>query len=170
MTDRDRKFADEYVIDFDAKHAAIRAGYSETTARNASAWINPENPAKPKLRALIDRKLAELSRRTGVTAERVIQELAKIAFANADDIIDPSTGRFIDGVQRADMAAVAGYRRKSGDDFDEHEVKMYDKVRALELLGKRFGMFEEKKQITSAKPEIIDDIGADPAVSENAQG
>ena len=141
MTDRDRRFADEYLIDFDAKHAAIRAGYSETTARNAAAWIKADKPEKPKLRQLIDRKMAEMSRRTGITAERVLRELANVAFVNFDDVVD-NDGKLLKDAQRADLAAVAGYKVRDGE-TSEHEVKFHDKLRALELIGKHLGMFEK---------------------------
>ena len=159
MSDRDLIFADEYMIDYNAKHAAIRAGYSEKTARNAAAWINPQHPAKPKLRALIDKKIAMLSRRTGITAERVINELASIAFANIGDIVDPATGKLLPDAARIDIAAVAAIRVKDGEDFTEHETKMLDKLKALELLGKHLGMFTESLQLADATPVIVDDIG-----------
>lgn len=145
MTDRDLRFADEYLVDCDAKNAAIRAGYSPKTAQNASAWIRLPNPSKPQVRTLIDRKLAEMSRRTGVTAERVVKELAKVAFVDVSDIVDPATGRLLDNTERPDTAAVAGIRVKRGDAYDEYEVKLCDKMRALELLGKQLGMFAPDK-------------------------
>lgn len=142
MTDRDRRFADEYMIDYNAKAAAIRAGYSPATAKNAYAWIHPEHPTKPKLRELIDRKLAEKSRRTGVTAERLIRETAAIAFANMDDVIDWETGKIRDGAQRDDLAAVSAFRKKAGDSWDEIEVKIDDRLRARELLAKWLRLFD----------------------------
>ncbi|MBP3410466.1 MAG: terminase small subunit [Clostridia bacterium] len=155
MTDRDLRFADEYFVDYDAKNAAVRAGYSEKTARNAAAWIKADDPKKPRLRALIDQKAAELSRRTGVTAERVIEELAKIAFANVEDIADPETGKMLEGVERVDASAVAGIRVKSGEDWVEYEVKMHDKIKALDLLGKHLGLYKEKVEVGGAVPVVI---------------
>lgn len=141
MTDRELRFADEYMVDCDAKNAAIRAGYSPATARNAAAWINPKHPEKKKLRDLIDRRMAEMSRRTGITAERVLRELAAIAFVNIDDVVDRKSGRFADDVERCDLAAVAGYTRKKGK-TSENKVEFYDKTKALELIGRHLGMFE----------------------------
>ena len=160
MTDRDRRFADEYIIDFDAKHAAIRAGYSEKTARNASAWINAENPAKPQLRDLIDKKMAALSRRTGITAARVLKELAAIAFVNIDDVVDLKSGAILDGAERSDLAAVASFQRKKGK-IEENKAEFYDKLRALELIGKHLGMFTENISISDKTPVIADDIVED---------
>ena len=154
----DKRFADEYVIDGDAKAAAIRAGYKPSTARNASAWIHPDHPEKPELLELINEKLAGLSRRTGVTAERLIGELAKVAFANIDDVVDPRTGELLGDISREDAAAVSEVRvsRKGS------EVKMHDKLRAIELLGKHLKLFDDKLTIkgeAGAPPIVI--TGAD---------
>ena len=83
MTKKQKRFCEEYLIDLNATQAAIRAGYSPDTAKA----IGCENLTKPDIRAHIDRAMAERSRRTGVNADRVIQELAKIAFVNATDVI-----------------------------------------------------------------------------------
>lgn len=166
MTERDKRFVDEYFVDYSPKNAAIRAGYSEKTARNAANWIKAESPEKPRLRALIDQKAAELSRRTGVTAERVISEIAKIAFANISDVVDPDTGKLLPGVERSDASAVAGIRIKCGEDYDEYEVKMHDKIKALDQLGKYLGLFENVVKLDGAVPVIIDDCRAEDAAEE----
>lgn len=158
MTDRDLRFADEYMIDGNAKAAAIRAGYSPKTAKNASAWINELHPQKPKLRELIEKKQAELSRRTGVSAERIIRELSKIAFSDISDIVDLKTGVPLEDAQRMDTAALAGIRVRRTSQGDEYETRMCDKVRALELIGKHIGMFTENVQINASVPVIADDI------------
>ena len=160
MTDRDMRFVDEYMVDFDAKNAAIRAGYAPATARNAYAWINSENgatPTKPRVRAEIDKRMAELSRRTGITAERVMMELARIAFADITDVADIDSCKVIPQARRADTAAIASVRVKKGDDWTEREVKLYDKSRALELIGKRLGMFTDNVKLTGPLPVIVDD-------------
>ena len=152
LTDKDKRFADEYVIDFDAKAAAIRAGYSEATARNAAAWIHEKHPEKPELRALIDQKLARMSRRSGVTAERLIHELALVAFANINDIVNPDTGELLHDISREDAAAVSEVRVSSKGS----EVRMHDKLRAIELLGKRLNLFDEKLTVKNEmKPQVI---------------
>lgn len=167
MTERDLRFADEYFVDYSPKNAAIRAGYSEKTARNAANWIKAENPEKPRLRALIDEKAAELSRRTGVTAERVISEIAKIAFANIGDIVDPDTGKLLEKVKRADASAVAGIRVKCGKGWIEYETNMHDKIKALDQLGKYLGIFENVVKLDGAVPVIIDDCTNDAPPEED---
>lgn len=156
MRERDKRFAEEYTIDLNASAAAIRAGFSPKTAKDAAAWIHPDHPTKPQVRALIDQLNAERSRRTGVTADRVIAELAKIAFVNAEDLIDPDTAKVLPTAKREDKAAIQSVTVKSGR-TEEREIKLADKTRALELLGKHLGVFAENVKIDGAVPVIVDD-------------
>ena len=87
MTDKQARFCEEYMIDLNATQAAIRAGYSPKTAQEQSARLLSNVMVQNRLAQL----QAEQSRRTGVSADRVVRELAKIAFANASDLIDPET-------------------------------------------------------------------------------
>ena len=160
MTDRERRFVDEYLVDYDAKNAALRAGYAPGTAKDASAWIHPAHPTKPRMRVALEKRMAELSRRAGVSAERVLTELARVAFADATDIVDPRTGRVREDVTRADAAAIACIHIKAGDDFSEYDVRLYDKIKALELLGKHLGMWQDNINI-SEQPVIVDDVSTD---------
>ncbi len=79
MTAKQKQFCEEYLIDLNATQAAIRAGYSPDTAKS----VGSENLTKPDLRRRIDAEIAERSKRTGVNADRVVRELAKIAFVTA---------------------------------------------------------------------------------------
>ncbi len=138
MTDKQKRFCEEYMIDLNATQAAIRAGYSPKTANEQGA----QNLVK--LSKYIDQLKAEQSRRTGVSADRVVRELAKIAFVNAGDLIDPETASVKLDASRDDLAAVQSVKVKTfGEDGLEHEVKLADKLRALELLGKHLGVFKE---------------------------
>ena len=161
MTGKERRFVDEYLIDLNAYAAALRAGYKPATAKNAASWIDGARPGKPQVREAVEMRMAELSKRTGVTAERVVHELARIAFANATDAVDPISGRVREDADRDDTAAIQSVKVKSGDDFTEREVKFGDKIRALELLGKHLGMFTDVVKVDGAVPVIIDDTGED---------
>lgn len=133
------------MIDLNATQAAIRAGYSPDTAKS----IGYENLTKPDIRAHIDRAMAERSRRTGVNADRVIQELAKIAFVNATDVIDPKTATVKENALPEDTAAIQSVKVKTfGEDGLEREIKMADKLRALEMLGRHLGMFKDKLELS----------------------
>ncbi|GKH33491.1 terminase small subunit [Muricomes sp. OA1] len=145
MTKKQKLFVEEYLIDLNATQAAIRAGYSPDTAKE----IGCENLTKPNIRACIDREMAERSKRTGVNADRVVQELAKIAFVNAVDVIDPKTATVKEDALSEDTAAIQSVKVKTfGDDGLEREIKMADKLKALELLGKHMGMFKDKVELS----------------------
>lgn len=167
MTDKQKRFCEEYLVDLNATQAAIRAGYKADSAYA----IGAENLRKPQIRARIDQGLADQSARTGVTADRVIRELAKVAFVKATDVIDTETGDVREDATDDDRACIAAVKVKqvNGADFTsvEHEIRLCDKVKALELLGKHLGIFEDNINVdVNGAVKIIDDIGDtdDPTV------
>ena len=87
MTDKQARFCEEYMVDLNATQAAIRAGYSPASAKT----VGPRLLENVGVQKLIAQLQAEQSRRTGVSTDRVVRELAKIAFVNAADLIDPKT-------------------------------------------------------------------------------
>ena len=147
MTKKQKRFVEEYLIDLNATQAAIRAGYSPDTAKS----IGSENLTKPDIQARIAKAMAERSRRTGVNADRVIMELAKIAFVNASDVIDADTATVKADALPEDTAAIQSVKVKTfGEDGLEREIKMADKLKALELLGKHLGMFKDKVELSGS--------------------
>ena len=155
MTKKQKSFCEEYLIDLNATQAAIRAGYSPKTAYS----IGHELLSKPEIRAYIDKAMAERSKRTGVNADRVVRELAKVAFVNAEDVIDVKNAKLLPDASRDDTAAIASVKVKivSGDtESEEREIKLADKLKALELLGKHMGMFTDKTELSGTV-----DLGAD---------
>lgn len=146
MTDKQERFCEEYMIDLNATQAAIRAGYSPKTANEQGSQLL----AKLSIQNRIAQLQAEQSRRTCVSADRVVRELAKIAFVNAADLIDPKTASLKSDVSHDDLAAVQSVKVKTfGEDGLEQEVKLADKLRALDLLGKHLGMFNGASGDTS---------------------
>lgn len=147
MTKKQKQFIEEYLIDLNATQAAIRAGYSPDTAYS----IGQENLNKPEIKAHIDQAMAERSKRTGVNADRVVRELAKIAFVNAIEVIDPKTATVKEDALPEDTAAIQSVKVKTfGEDGLEREIKMADKLKALELLGKHLGMFKDKVELSGS--------------------
>ncbi|MCD8356269.1 MAG: terminase small subunit [Clostridia bacterium] len=144
MTEKQKRFVEEYLIDLNATQAAIRAGYSPKTAEQEGYKL----VQKSSVSEAIAKAKAERSRRTGISQDRVIQELAKVAFVNAADVINPADASVIRGAARDDLACIQAVKVKqmSGDkgDMTEREVKLADKLKALELLGKHLGLFEPK--------------------------
>lgn len=141
MTKKQKLFCEEYLIDLNATQAAIRAGYSPESARQSGT----DNMKNPYIRARIEKAMAERSRRTGVNAERVVLELAKIAFVNAGMVIDATDATLKTDAALEDLAAIQSIKVKDmGDMGIEREIRMADKLKALELLGRHLGMFNDK--------------------------
>jgi phage terminase small subunit len=162
LTARQRRFVEEYLVDLNGTQAAIRAGYSTKSAKQQS----DQNLARENIKAAIDKAMAERSKRTGINADRIIMELAKIALANASDLANFDEATVKDEATRDDTAAIQSIRVKRIPTQDgciiEREVKLYDKIRALELLGKHFNMFKDNVNLMGALAvKIVDDIGAD---------
>lgn len=139
LTPKQRRFVEEYLIDLCATRAAARAGYSRGTA----ASIGHENLRKPEIRKAIDRALAERAERSGVSADRVIRELAAIAFSDVRDVWFDDAGQLQTIVPEA-ARAVAGYTVERADTPDGPKVRgtvrLYDKLRALESLADHLGL------------------------------
>jgi phage terminase small subunit len=159
LTDKQKRFIEEYLIDLNATQAAIRAGYSPKTAHEQGAQLL----AKLSIRSEIDKAIAERSKRTGITQDRILRELAKVAFVNAADVINLDEAKIHDNIDRDDTAAIASVKVKTipteEGDIVEREVKTYDKLKALELLGKHLGMFTDKISISGDMGvKIVDDI------------
>lgn len=162
LTAKQQRFVEEYLVDLNATQAAIRAGYSPKTAYS----IGSELLNKPEIRACIDKRMAELSKRTGVNQERIIRELARIAFLDPTQLINMDTAGLLDAAAVDDRAAIASVRVKCIPTQDgmgiEREIKVADKIKALELLGKRYGMWIDRQQIDGAMPvQIIDNVPKD---------
>ncbi len=90
LTDKQKTFCKEYIIDFNATRAAKSAGYSEKTAGR----IGGENVQKLEIQNEIARLMKKRNERTEVTADAVVKELAKIGFSDEFNI---------EGFERLDM-------------------------------------------------------------------
>lgn len=144
MTKKQKRFCEEYLIDLNATQAAIRAGYSPDTA----GAIGAENLTKPEIQRAVAQAMAERSRRTGVNAERVVLELAKVAFVNVGNVIDATDATLKEDAAPEDLAAIQSIKVKDmGEMGIEREIRMADKLKALELLGRHLGMFNDKMRL-----------------------
>lgn len=138
LTEKQKRFADEYIISGNATQAAIKAGYSKKTANR----IGPENLSKLVIKNYIDERLAKLE------SKRI---------ANAQEVLE-----YLTGVMRGDEKEEV--MTEEGVSYREPSVK--DKLKAAELLGKRHALFTEKQEISanvvSTKlDDIISQIGGD---------
>ena len=156
LTDKQKRFIDEYLIDMNATQAAIRAGYSERTAYRIGSELLQKTSVQEKLQERMhDREV-----RTEITQDKVLKELAAIAFSNGSDFakVITKTGinkrgeeveyqdvelELTDKIPPEKKKAIAGIKMgKNGI-----EVSTCDKVKALELLGRHLGMFNDKLEV-----------------------
>lgn len=174
LTIKQKRFVEEYLIDFNATQAAIRAGYSEDTAYS----IGSENLNKPEIKRMIEEKTKEFSDKAVLTKEMVVAELMKIGFSNMQDYmsITKDGDPFVDlsALTRDQAAAISeftvdDYTEGRGDDARDVKrvkIKLSDKRAALVDLGKHLGLFTEKVELTG-KVEIatlgalIDELSED---------
>ena len=152
MTDAQKRFCDEYLIDLNAtrayKVAYKRCKKDETANVNGSKLLR-----NTKVKEYIAQKQTKIQKRTEITQDRVLKELAKIAFGdirklytengalrNIIDLEDDIAGA-ISGVETFEEYEGRGADREYIG--DTKKVKMIDKTKALELIGKHLGMFKE---------------------------
>lgn len=145
MNDKQKRFAKEYVIDLNATQAAIRAGYSENTANEQGARLL----ANVSIKKYINELQGKLSERNDNLADRVVQELAKIGFANIQDFLNGGNSVLELKHLEADKTAAVS---KVKTTVNEHtgnittEIAFHNKVDALEKLGRHLGIFEKDNQ------------------------
>lgn len=143
LTAKQKRFCDEYLIDLNATQAAIRAGYSPKTACEQASRLL----ANVKVQDEIAIEMAERSKRTGINQDRVLMEIAKMAFVNIDDVIDLDTAKVKRTATKEDLACIQSVKIKQTEFGTEREIKLCDKKSNLELLGKHLGMFKDKVEL-----------------------
>ncbi len=141
------RFCQEFVTDNNKTQAAIRAKYSEKTAGSKGEQLLKIVDIKERIAIL----QAELSKKSGITAVMVVEEFAKIAFANIQDYIkDDNEIVDLSQIKRDKAAAIdsiqVDIRHDNGDSMGYTEkvrFKLHSKISALENLGKHLGIFEK---------------------------
>lgn len=144
LTDKQSAFCAEYLKDLNGAKAAIRAGYSAHTARDIAC----ELMEKPHVRARIQELMDERSQRTKISADRVLNELARVAFIDVRSFYqEEEDGRLrmksFSELSDDDAACIAGLK------FTDNgpELKVHDKLAALEKIGKHLKLFTEKSEV-----------------------
>ena len=152
LTDKQKRFCEEYLIDLNATQAATRAGYSAKTAYS----MGQRMLKKVELQEYIFNLQKKRSERTEITADKVIEELAAIAFSDRTKIASVNANGTVD---IAATDTLPDEIRKTISCIKEGkfgvEVSSYDKIKALELLGRHLGMFTERKEDEASKEQEI---------------
>jgi phage terminase small subunit len=126
LSHKEKCFAEHYLSTFNATDAATKAGYSDRTARQ----IGYENLTKPYIQNYIREKSEDKLARLGITQEKVLAELAAIAFSKVTDFLnDDWTLKPINEIPKSKLGAINFQKKKKG-----LMVKTYDKVKALKIL------------------------------------
>lgn len=166
LTPKQYRFCQEYLIDLNATQAAIRAGYSSDSAYS----IGSENLTKPEIQSRVQKLIQERNKATSISAERVVHEISKVAFASIGSFIKVTD----DGMPYVDMAgmtleelqAVADVQVDAYSDNSTGEarevrkvkIKLHDKLRALDMLAKHTGLYDKTDADQYLEPVDLDDI------------
>ena len=144
LTEKQTKFVDYYIeTGGNAAEAARRAGYAEKTCRS----IGQENLTKPDIKAAIDARLAELKSQRTADATEVLEYLTSVMRGQQEDetIVVEGVG---DGCSEARRMSI--------------KVATRDRNKAAELLGRVYGIFNDKLKLENAPvPVIVDDMDGD---------
>ena len=121
LTQKQQRFVDEYIISGNATQAAIKAGYSKKTAR----FVGAENLTKPNIKDELEKRNAEIKSQKTMDMQEVMERLAAIARGETVEQQVTNKGTVV-----------------------EIEPKTSDQIRAMELIGKRYGAWTDKKEVT----------------------
>jgi len=159
-------FCKEYLIDLNATQAATRAGYSKKTAYSMGQRLLKKVEIQKELQKGMDKR----AKKVDITADRVLEEIAKMAFSNIQDFItvndDGTACVDLSGMTREQAAAIQEvtvdqYVDKSMDEDGERvkkiKFKLADKKGNLELLGKHLQLFNDK--LADVKGDLIINYG-----------
>lgn len=164
LTPRQARFVEEYLIDLNATQAAIRAGYAEDSASVEGSRLL----ANAKVAGAVTAARAAQSERTKITADKVLQELARIGFSDAWHYQSDEDGRLClcDDAPSDATRAVSSVKEKirwipNGEEAPIKErtveFKLWDKNTALTNLAKHLGLLTEKIEVTG-KVVLIRDV------------
>lgn len=135
LTEKQQRFADYYIELGNATQAAIKAGYSEKTAKQTAT----ENLSKPYLKHYIDERLEQLKSERVADSQEVLEFLTSILRGD-------KTEQVLKGVGMGEQ------------EITDIEISAKDKIKAAELLGKRYALFTEKQQVDIQSVTFVDDI------------
>jgi phage terminase small subunit len=158
MTPKQQRFVEKYLVDLNATKAAVRAGYSEKTAHE----IGHQNLSKVEIQEALQTAFAARSKRVEVDQDWVVRRLARIADLDLRKLFaEDGTLRPIHELPEDVAGAIASVDvvRRRGD-AEEYRVRLPDRIRALDLLGRHLGMFRDGvtgRNLEPLLPECTDE-------------
>ena len=170
LTPRQARFVEEYLIDLNGTQAAIRAGYSAKTAYSLAERLL----RNVEVQRSVQEAKARRSARTEITADAVLTEIARIAFADPRAVMEwgPNGVRLRPSGELTD--AEAAIVESIAETKEGMKIKLASKLDALGKLGQHLGLFKERHEhsgpdggpITFAAIEHIIVDPADPSASD----
>lgn len=153
LTPKQKIFADEYLIDLNATRA-YKVAYPAVKKDETAAQAGSRMLRNVKVAEYIQKRMDARSKRTEITQDRVLQELAKIGFSNITDFVEIEAygSQCIVRVKTTDqmppdkLGAIAGIKEGANG----IEIKLNDKGKALELIGRHLGMFKDKVEVSGS--------------------
>jgi phage terminase small subunit len=144
------QFVREYLVDLNATQAAIRAGYSEKSARvHASKLLT-----RADISAAVAARQSNQLQKADLTATRVLEELRRIAFSDPRELFDELGNlRPVKDITAEQASSIRGFEvliknAKAGDGLTDvvHKFQLWEKTKALEMLAKHFALLTERVQ------------------------
>lgn len=161
LTAKQQRFVEEYLIDLNATQAAIRAGYSEKTARS----IGQENLTKPDVAEAIQVAIDARSARTQITADRVLQEMGRVAFSDMRKFARWGAGGVTllssDKLSDDEARCVAEVYESTSKEGGAIKFKLHPKMDALEKLARHLGLYERALEDNEPPPQTIQFVTED---------
>lgn len=171
LTPKRQRFVNEYLKDLNGAKAAIRAGYSERTARSIAC----ELLQLPEVKTAVNKAIAKRNKRLEINQDKIVRELAKVGLADIKDYLSYRTEKTQVDVDD-DGKPVIGYEPIieliPSDDVDGAVIqevslsqkgvftfKLQDKLKALELLARHLGMLNDNINLSGdVVVKVVDDI------------
>ena len=159
MTPKQSRFIDEYLIDLNATQAAIRAGYSAKTAYSAGERLL----RNVEVQSALTERMKDREKRTEITQDMVLRELAKIGFADIRKAVKWGEGISVADAESGELTISNGISLVGSEQIDDDtaaaisevsqtmqglKIKMHDKKGALVDIGRHLGMFKDKVELT----------------------
>lgn len=161
LTEKQKAFCREYILDWNCTKAAIRAGYSEKTAYS----IGSENLRKPEIKTYLEHLQKNIQEVAGISQLMILQEHMKLAFSSIAHLhntwIERKEFENLTDDQKACISEITTqikrYNPPEGDSYDVEfvKLKLYDKQKALDSISKMLGYDAPQKIDHTTKGESM---------------
>ena len=184
LTPKQQRYCEEFLVDCNQTKAAERAGYSPRSAKATASELMDD----PRIQAEIARLQLLRAERTQITADQVVRELAIVAFSDIGDYASWGAEAFrldfklnaSDKIDPAKRRAIESVTERVGRGSVQRGIKLHGKVAALEQLGRHFGIFKDKTEVSMSRETIlalmtqiagaIERVIPDPVLLEKIEG